>query len=126
MKRIILILALLPFMAVSANAQSFMRGDANCDGNIDISDIVVIVNRVLEGNPASYRLCPDNKHWQARTQETLSAFRGWHTGRHLGGGHRFIAVGLSPRLCRQNIKAFSGSGGVIVLESMGGCNTPYS
>ena len=62
MKRIVLILALLPFMAVSANAQSFMRGDANHDGNIDISDLVVIVNRVLEGNPTSYRLCPDNKH----------------------------------------------------------------
>ena len=62
MKRMIFILALLPFMAVSANAQSFMRGDANCDGNIDISDIVVIVNRVLEGDPTSYRLCPDNKH----------------------------------------------------------------
>jgi hypothetical protein len=62
MKRIVLILVLLPFMAVSANAQSFMRGDANHDGNIDISDLVVIVNRVLEGNPTSYRLCPDNKH----------------------------------------------------------------
>ena len=62
MKRIILFLALLPFMVVSANAQSYMRGDANCDGSIDISDVVAIVNRVLEGNPASYRSCPDTNH----------------------------------------------------------------
>ena len=62
MKRIKLILALLPFMAVPANAQSLVVGDANGDGSLDISDVVTIVNRVLEGSPTSYRLCPDNKH----------------------------------------------------------------
>ena len=62
MKRIILILALLPFMAVSAHAQSLMVGDANGDGSLDISDVVTIVNRVLEGKPVSYLTCPDNKH----------------------------------------------------------------
>ena len=46
MKRIILFLALLPFMVVSANAQSLMVGDANGDGFLDISDVVTIVNRV--------------------------------------------------------------------------------
>jgi hypothetical protein len=51
MKRIILFLALLPFMVVSANAQSLMVGDANGDGFLDISDVVAVVNRVLEGNP---------------------------------------------------------------------------
>ena len=62
MKRIILFLALLPFMVVSANAQSLMVGDANGDGFLDISDVVAVVNRVLEGNPASYRSCPDTNH----------------------------------------------------------------
>ena len=62
MKRIILFLALLPFMVVSANAQSLMVGDANGDGFLDISDVVAVVNRVLEGNPTSYRLCPDFHH----------------------------------------------------------------
>ena len=62
MKRIILILALLPFMAVSANAQSLVVGDVNGDGSLDISDVVTIVNRVLEGNSVSYQSCPDNHH----------------------------------------------------------------
>ena len=62
MKRIILILALLPFMAVSANAQSFLVGDANHDGSVDISDVVAVVNKVLEGTPPSYQQCPDEHH----------------------------------------------------------------
>lgn len=62
MNRIILFLALLPFMVVSANAQSLMVGDANGDGFLDISDVVAVVNRVLEGNPTSYRSCPDTNH----------------------------------------------------------------
>ena len=62
MKRIILILALLPFLAVSAHAQSLVVGDANGDGSLDISDVVTVVNRVLEGNSVSYQSCPDNHH----------------------------------------------------------------
>ena len=62
MKRIFLTLVLLPFMAVSANAQSLIVGDANGDGSLDISDVVTIVNRILDGNPVSYHTCPNNNH----------------------------------------------------------------
>ncbi len=48
MKKKLLIFVLLPFMAVSASAQTiFDRGDANGDGRLDISDVVAIVNEIL-------------------------------------------------------------------------------
>ncbi len=47
MRKRILLLVLLPLMAVSANAQSLLVGDANCDNQVDISDVVFTVNRIL-------------------------------------------------------------------------------
>ena len=47
MKKTITLLALLSFMMVSTNAQSFLVGDANSDNNVDITDVVFVVNRIL-------------------------------------------------------------------------------
>ena len=47
MRKRILLLVLLPLMAVSANAQSLLVGDANSDNQVDISDVVFTVNRIL-------------------------------------------------------------------------------
>ena len=57
-----MIFVLLSFMAVSASAQTiFDRGDANGDGNVDISDVVLLVNMVLNGGDV-HLTCPDNHH----------------------------------------------------------------
>ncbi len=75
MKLIKLILALLPFMAVPANAQSLVVGDANGDGSLDISDVVTIVNRVLEGPP--HFLSPLSRQQASSPHRPRSAI--WHS-----------------------------------------------
>lgn len=53
---------MLPFMAVTSSAQIlFDRGDVNGDGNADISDVVTLVNIILNGGDAQLT-CPDNHH----------------------------------------------------------------
>lgn len=49
---------MLPFMAVSSSAQSSLKGDVNEDGTVDISDVVVLVNIILN----RYLTCPDDHH----------------------------------------------------------------
>ena len=61
MKKNFMIYMLLSFMAVSVSAQApFDRGDVNGDGNVDISDVVSLVNIILEGDV--HLTCPDNHH----------------------------------------------------------------
>ena len=60
MKKIITIFALLSFLIVSAKAQSLMVGDANSDNNVDISDVVFVVNRILSDE--SYMVSCDVNH----------------------------------------------------------------
>lgn len=60
MKKTIALLALLSFMVVSANAQSLMVGDANSDNNVDVTDVVFVVNRILSDE--SYLASCDVNH----------------------------------------------------------------
>ena len=60
MKRLLLLIALLPMMAVEVFAQT-LKGDVNRDGTVDISDVVKVVDIVLNGTQ-EYTLCPDNNH----------------------------------------------------------------
>ena len=63
MRKLFATIVLLLLMAVSVNAQSTKRGDANEDGVVDISDVVVLVNIILNGDEnESYRTCPDDNH----------------------------------------------------------------
>ena len=61
MKKLFILFVMLPFMAVSTNAQPlFDRGDVNGDGVVDISDVVLVVNIVLDGDV--HLTCPDSHH----------------------------------------------------------------
>lgn len=63
MKKLFILFVMLPFMAVSTNAQSNLKGDINEDGAVDISDVVELVNIILNGsNIQSYLTCPDDHH----------------------------------------------------------------
>jgi len=63
MKKYYTFLVLLPLMAVSVSAQSTKRGDVNEDGNVDISDVVELVNIILNGDENKiYTTCPDDGH----------------------------------------------------------------
>lgn len=57
MKRLFILLALLTFMVVSSNAQSLHEGDVNGDGNVNITDVVILVNRILSND--SYQTSSD-------------------------------------------------------------------
>ncbi len=61
MRKIFTTIVLLSLMVVSSHAQVvFLRGDANGDGVVDISDVVSVVNLVLNGGFDSN--CPDDHH----------------------------------------------------------------
>ena len=63
MRKFFTLLVLLPLMAVSVSAQSTKRGDINGDGVVDISDVVTLVNIILNGDEnESYLTCPDDHH----------------------------------------------------------------
>ena len=63
MRKLFTLFALLPFMAFSASAQSILKGDVNEDGAVDISDVVALVNIILNGSGSqSYPSCPDDHH----------------------------------------------------------------
>ena len=63
MRKLLILFALLPFMALSSSAQSTKKGDVNEDGAVDISDVVELVNIILNGSGGqSYLNCPDNHH----------------------------------------------------------------
>lgn len=63
MRKLFTLFALLPFMAFTASAQSILKGDVNEDGAVDISDVVALVNIILNGSGGqSYLNCPDNHH----------------------------------------------------------------
>lgn len=47
MKKFFTLFAVLSLMAVSSRAQSLLKGDANGDGEVDISDVVFVVNKIL-------------------------------------------------------------------------------
>ncbi len=57
MKRLFILLALLTFTVVSSNAQSLHEGDVNGDGNVNITDVVILVNRILSND--SYQTSSD-------------------------------------------------------------------
>lgn len=57
MKRLFNLLALLTFTVVSSNAQSLHEGDVNGDGNVNITDVVILVNRILSND--SYQTSSD-------------------------------------------------------------------
>lgn len=63
MRKLFTLFAWLPFMAFSANAQSTLKGDVNEDGTVNISDVVALVNIILNGSGIqSYISCPDEHH----------------------------------------------------------------
>ena len=61
MRKLLTLFALLPFMAVDSYSQYAKLGDVNIDGSVDISDVVFLVNKIL--NPEAENLtCPDDHH----------------------------------------------------------------
>ncbi len=61
MRKLFTLFALLPFMAVNSYCQYAKLGDVNLDGDVDISDVVFLVNKIL--NPDYGNLtCPDDHH----------------------------------------------------------------
>ncbi len=61
MKKIFTFLVLLTFLAIPSHAQlNYHQGDVNGDGTIDISDVVSLVNMILNGGTTT--TCPDNNH----------------------------------------------------------------
>ena len=53
----------LTFVAFTANAQSNLKGDMNDDGEKNITDVMLLVDEILNGsNPKSYLTCPDDNH----------------------------------------------------------------
>ncbi len=51
MRRLALPLLLLVAWGVPLRAQTFVRGDSNSDGQVDIGDALVILNRLFLGQP---------------------------------------------------------------------------
>lgn len=50
-------------MAFTANAQSTLEGDMNHDGELNITDVMLLVEKVLHGSePQVYLTCPDSNH----------------------------------------------------------------
>ena len=63
MKKYFTFLVLLSLIAVSVSAQSTKPGDVNKDGNVDISDVVELVNIILnDDEDKSYFTCPNGRH----------------------------------------------------------------
>ena len=61
MRKIFTILVLLSFLVVPSHAQlNYHQGDVNGDGSIDISDVVLLVNLILNGGTTF--TCPDDNH----------------------------------------------------------------
>lgn len=61
MKKIFTFLVLLTFLAIPSHAQlNYHQGDVNGDGTVDISDVVSLVNLILNGGTTL--ICPDNNH----------------------------------------------------------------
>lgn len=61
MRKLFTTLVLLLLMAVPSSAQNiFFPGDVNGDGDVDISDVVGLVNLILNGG--GQLNCPDNHH----------------------------------------------------------------
>jgi hypothetical protein len=66
MKKVFIFLA-LALVAFTSNAQSTLEGDMNHDGILDVTDIMIIVTKILSGEntsvePQSYLTCPDDHH----------------------------------------------------------------
>ncbi len=63
-KKLFTLFVMLPFMAVSTCAQLRLKGDINEDSAVDISDVVELVNIILNGSidSQSYLTCPDSYH----------------------------------------------------------------
>ena len=59
------LLSLLAFLLVTftANAQSTLKGDMNDDGQKNITDVMLLVDEILNGSkPIAYLTCPDENH----------------------------------------------------------------
>ena len=53
----------LTFMAFMANAQSNSNGDMNNDGEKNITDVIILVDQILNGaGSKAYLTCPDDHH----------------------------------------------------------------
>ena len=62
MKKALITLALM-FVAFTGNAQSNLDGDMNHDGEKNITDVMLLVDEILNGSkPQSYLTCPDDHH----------------------------------------------------------------
>lgn len=62
MKKLLFILALM-LVAFTVNAQSNLNGDMNHDGEKNITDVILLVDEILNGaGSKSYLTCPDNHH----------------------------------------------------------------
>jgi len=62
MKKILTFLILI-LMAPSMKAQSTLKGDMNNDGVLTITDVMIIVNKIIGLIPEDdYTTCPDNNH----------------------------------------------------------------
>lgn len=57
-------LTLIAFALVvfTANAQSNLKGDMNDDGEKNVTDVMLLVNDILNGPPKVYLSCPDDNH----------------------------------------------------------------
>lgn len=62
MKKLLFFLTLL-FVAMTTNAQSILKGDMNDDGQLTITDVVLLVNKIIgSSSQPAYTSCPDNNH----------------------------------------------------------------
>ena len=62
MKKLLFILALM-LVAFTVNAQSNLNGDMNHDGEKNITDVILLVDEILNGaGSKSYLTCPDDHH----------------------------------------------------------------
>ena len=62
MKKLLTILVLM-LVAFTVNAQTNLDGDMNHDGDKNITDVILLVDDILNGSkPQTYLICPDDHH----------------------------------------------------------------
>lgn len=61
MKKLLTLIA-FALMALTGNAQLIINGDVDYDGELSITDVMILVDIILGKTPQSYLSCPDNNH----------------------------------------------------------------
>ena len=61
MRKRLFTLALM-LVTFTSNAQTTLDGDMNHDGVLNITDVMIIIEKILGNTPKSYLTCPDNNH----------------------------------------------------------------